>query len=413
MKNRVRLVQCVWIVLVVLAVVRLVAAARIYLLEVRIPCSHASCQVGPPQMTLHEIHLLQGMGISFDLYALYFAAISVVYVAINCAFAAVLLWKRPTDRMAVLTAYVLTLFSAFGLSLPAQLFHQWAPVLWIPAAILGFLGSTGMPVVFYLFPDGRPVPRWPALLVAVYAVTQLQSYIAPTSSVGGVMGAVFGIAIIAMYLSLIYAQIYRYRRVSTPIQREQTKWVVYGIGATILGWIGMLFFYNYAYSGTNTASPTVDMVSMAAGTFVWLLLPVSLAVAILRYRLWEIDTLINRTLVYGSLTVSLAALYIGSVIGLQALSRAVTGQHSDLAIAIATLVVAAVFNPWRRRLRDFIDRRFYRRKYDAARVLEAFTSQLRDEVDLDQLAGNLAGVVGETVQPSSISLWLRSGEQSA
>jgi hypothetical protein len=227
------------------------------------------------------------------------------------------------------------------------------------------------------------------------------------------MGAVFGIAIIAMYLSLIYAQIYRYRRVSTPIQREQTKWVVYGIGATILGWIGMLFFYNYAYSGTNTASPTVDMVSMAAGTFVWLLLPVSLAVAILRYRLWEIDTLINRTLVYGSLTVSLAALYIGSVIGLQALSRAVTGQHSDLAIAIATLVVAAVFNPWRRRLRDFIDRRFYRRKYDAARVLEAFTSQLRDEVDLDQLAGNLAGVVGETVQPSSISLWLRSGEQSA
>jgi hypothetical protein len=410
---RIRLLQWSWIVLVVLAAVRLIAVARIYLLEVRIPCSHVSCQVGPPQMTLHEMHLLHGMGISFDLYALYFAAISVMYVAINCAFAGVLLWKRPTDRMAVLTAYVLTLFSAFGLSLPAQLFYQWAPVLWVPAAILGFLGSAGMPVVFYLFPDGRLVPRWPALLVAVYAVTQLRSYLAPTSSVGGVMGAVFGITIIAMYLSLIYAQIYRYRRVSTPIQREQTKWVVFGIGGTILGWIGMLAFYNFAYAGTNSATPMLDMISMAAGTFVWLMLPMSLAIAILRYRLWEIDALINRTLVYGSLTVSLAGLYLGCVIGLQTLSRDVIGQHSDLAIALSTLAVAAIFNPWRRWIRTFIDRRFYRRKYDAARTLTALSTRLRDEVDLDVLTGDLAAVVNETVQPASVSLWLRPGRQNA
>jgi hypothetical protein len=119
-----------------------------------------------------------------------------------------------------------------------------------------------------------------------------------------------------------------------------------------------------------------------------------------------VDVLINRALVYGSLTVTLVAVYAGGVLGLQALARALTGQGSDLAIAIVTLAVAALFNPWRHRVQTFIDRRFYRHKYDAVRVLSAFTVQLRDEVDLDVLSGDLARVLQETVQPSSVSLWL-------
>jgi hypothetical protein len=385
MKSHLRPIQWAWLALLGLVVVRLAVTAGIYLREVRIPCDKASCQVGPPQMTEHEIQLLHRAGISPEAYALYFAAMVAVFVAINCAFAALLLWKRPTDRMAVLTAFTLTLFSTFGLGLPAQLFQQWAPALWLPTAILGFLGSVSMPVMFYLFPDGRPVPRWPTVLLVFYIVTQVPSYLDPAvTNIGGIIGAVFAIGIVAMYLSLIYAQIYRYRRVSSPVEREQTKWVVYGIGITILGWIGLLFFYNVAYPGSPT--PLIDAVSLTAGTFLWLLLPVTLAIAILRYRLWEIDTLINRTLVYGSLTVSLAAIYIGSVIGLEALSRGVIGQHSDLAIAVATLAVAAVFNPWRRRVRSFIDRRFYRRKYDAAQTLAVFSTTLRNELDLQQLS---------------------------
>jgi hypothetical protein len=144
-----------------------------------------------------------------------------------------------------------------------------------------------------------------------------------------------------------------------------------------------------------------------------LLIPLSIALAILRYNLWEADVLINRALVYGSLTLSLAALYIGGVVGLQALSRAFVGQSSDLAIALATLVVAALFNPWRRRLQVFIDRRFYRHKYDASRILSNFSARLRDEVDLDHLAGDLATVVNDTVQPVSVALWLRHREESA
>jgi hypothetical protein len=137
------------------------------------------------------------------------------------------------------------------------------------------------------------------------------------------------------------------------------------------------------------------------------LLPLAAAIAMMKYRLYDIDVFINRTLVYGSLTISLAAVYILAVIGLEALFRAVTGQSSDLAIAIATLAIAALFSPWRRRLQIFIDRRFYRRRYDVSQTLSAFTAQLRDEVDLDRLSGDLAMVVRETMEPTTVMLWLR------
>jgi hypothetical protein len=162
---------------------------------------------------------------------------------------------------------------------------------------------------------------------------------------------------------------------------------------------------------TATPGRTV-LLALVGGTAVYLalsFLPISFGIAILRYRLWDVDALINRTLVYGSLTISIAALYIGGVIVLQALFSAATGQSSDLAVAVVTLAVAALFNPWRHRVQRFIDRRFYRRKYDAARTLAAFSARLRDEVDMDELKSNLLAVASDTMQPSSVSLWLREG----
>jgi hypothetical protein len=135
--------------------------------------------------------------------------------------------------------------------------------------------------------------------------------------------------------------------------------------------------------------------------------PVAIGFAVLKYRLYDIDLLINRTLVYGSLTAMLVAAYFGSVVLLQGALRALTGEGSQLAVVASTLAIAALFNPLRRRLQSFIDRRFYRRKYDATKTLEAFSAKLRDETDLDALNAELVGVVRETMQPAHISLWLR------
>jgi hypothetical protein len=142
-------------------------------------------------------------------------------------------------------------------------------------------------------------------------------------------------------------------------------------------------------------------------------MPIAMGIAILRYRLYEIDLLINRTLVYGLLTTTLVLLYFGSVTALQYLLSLLAGQGDTLAIVASTLAIAALFNPLRRRIQSFIDRRFYRRKYDARTTLELFGNRLRDETDLERIAENLAKVVDETMQPSHISVWLRSGVPSS
>jgi hypothetical protein len=140
--------------------------------------------------------------------------------------------------------------------------------------------------------------------------------------------------------------------------------------------------------------------------------PTAVGIAITRCRLYDIDILINRTLVYGTLSATLIALYFGGIVVLQRLFVVLTGQQSTLAVVASTLLIAALFNPLRRRIQSFIDRRFYRRKYDARKTLEDFSAQLRDETDLDTLSGDLVGVVRETMQPAHVSLWLRPDTSS-
>ncbi|MDP8947819.1 MAG: hypothetical protein M3N09_06945 [Actinomycetota bacterium] len=181
-------------------------------------------------------------------------------------------------------------------------------------------------------------------------------------------------------------------------ERQQLKWFAYAVV--------MLISYSFAEQ-LFLLTLTPSAVTLVLGLVVLEGLWVAIAVAILRYRLYEIDLLINRTLVYGSLTASLALVYLGSVVALQGLFRALTGQGSQLAVVASTLAIAALFNPLRRRLQAFIDQRFYRRKYDARKALEAFGARLRDETDLNALNDELVAVVRETVQPAHVSLWLR------
>jgi hypothetical protein len=270
-----------------------------------------------------------------------------------------------------------------------------------------------LPLLFYLFPDGHFVPRWTRVLAAIVAVyTAVGSLLAGgTSSLYNAPGAMRAIAYALLLISWsvgVYAQVYRYRQVSGPSQRQQTKWVVFGFAMMVAG----MFIWSFTIElFPLPPGPTRLYLNMAVVAFVFLLIlsfPASLAIAILRYRLWDIDVLVNRTLVYGALTGALALVYFGSVVLLQGLFRTLTGQGSQLAVVISTLVIAALFTPLRRRIQQNIDRRFYRRKYDAQKVLDDFAMTTRDEVALDTLGRELLRVVEETMQPEFVSLWLTS-----
>jgi hypothetical protein len=189
-------------------------------------------------------------------------------------------------------------------------------------------------------------------------------------------------------------------------ERQQLKWFV-GTAAFVIVFIILQIALYARYGSAPAAMPGWVALFVTLSILSVGLIPVAAGVAILCYRLYSIDVVINRTLVYGPLTAALVALYFGAIVVLQRLFVLLTGEKSTLAVVASTLVIAAMFNPLRRRIQSFIDRRFYRRKYDAAKTLAAFSARLREETDLDTLTDDLVGVVGETMQPAHVSLWLR------
>jgi hypothetical protein len=206
-------------------------------------------------------------------------------------------------------------------------------------------------------------------------------------------------------VSMVWSLVYRYRRVLSSDQRWQTKWVVFGTTLAIAGSFPFRVPLDLSLLGGDT--PFVLLVLEMGFTLSLLLIPFSISVAVLRSHLFDIDVLINRTLVYGSLTAALVALYFGGIVLLQRLFVVLTGEKSTLAVVASTLAIAALFNPLRRRVQALVDRRFYRRKYDARRTLEAFSATLKDETDLEALNDALVGVVRETMQPAHVGFWLR------
>ena len=282
-----------------------------------------------------------------------------------------LLFLFPNGRLPSKRWRLLAWFSA-ALTLMAAVLMAISP-----DAVLDTLGPSDKGRVSFLNPFG--VEGLPNLYLPVQTLVLLLGGVAAASVVVG-------------------------RRKARGVERQQIKWLLYA---------GAIFFVGNVLK--NTVFSPLGEVSW--GLWVGYLLvgigglggPIAIGVAILRYRLYEIDTLINRTLVYGALSASLVLVYFGGVAATGAIFRALTGQERQpqLAVVVSTLVIAAHFSPLRRTIQFFIDRRFYRRKYDAAKTLEAFSAKLRDETDLDALSGDLIGVVRETMQPAHASLWLR------
>jgi len=292
----------------------------------------------------------------------------------------------------------------FSETLPGGAVAAWLSTLVRYSVLLSFL------FLVLLFPTGKlPSPRWrPVLGIAGMAIAILVISVAltpgPIEDFGSVrnpfgvegiavldiLGGVGGWTALACFVAAILSLILRFYR-SRGEEQLQLKWFVY---ATTVGFLAI------ALSGGGLL-----------GTLIWtvapLSLPVSAGIAVLKYRLYDIDLLINRTLVYGSLTATLVAVYFAGIVVSQRLFVVLTGERSTLAIVASTLLIAALFNPLRRRIQWFIDRRFYRSKYDAAKTLEAFNSRLRDETDLDALSRDVVEVARGTMQPAHVSLWLR------
>ena len=280
--------------------------------------------------------------------------------------------------------------------------------------------------VFLYFPDGKlPSPRWrpvawivlvnAALAVAPFAFgprllegSSGRSQIVNPVGIEGstrlldLVERISFVLLLPVSVALILSLVVRFRRARGD-ERQQIKWVAYGVALFTLAIVAVSLW------------PSLD--GSVAGNVLFLVgflaIPSAMALAILRYRLYDIDVVINRTLVYGALSVTLALLYFGSITVLQGAWIALTGQRAQLAVVVSTLLIAALFNPIRHRIQAFIDRRFYRRKYDAAKTLESFSRRLREEVDLENLAGELVAVVEKTIQPAHVSLWLRDRGEKA
>jgi hypothetical protein len=303
-------------------------------------------------------------------------------------------------------------------SLPAGQAAAWVSSwLWVPfTALCAYL--------VLLFPDGRlPSGRWRsfAWLVGIAAIVgvAVQALLpVPTcevcpienplgieglESVAELVDALVEAFLVGVLGSLALTSLFlRFRRAS-GVEHQQIKWLVFIFSVLFLG--ATLAYIVYSATEARWAWSVGQSLLAVASVGV----PIAMGVAILRYRLYDIDSLINRTLVYGSLTLLLAAVYFGGVTLTEAIFRTLTGQEEQpqLAIVVSTLVIAALFTPLRRRIQSFIDRRFYRKKYDAAKTLESFSAKLRDETDLDALSDDLVGLVRETMQPAHVSLWLR------
>jgi hypothetical protein len=364
------------------------------------PCSSAVSCNWLLRLTAENARALGKLGLSVNFFAAYFVSLEALFTVVApIAVGTIIFWRRSEDRMAFLGSLVLLTYWT-GITFPYHLLNL--PRFWeVSAAVIIAVGEAAILLFFYVFPDGHFVPRWSRWLALVSILVLGFSTLFPYSFLSlwryPLTNALLSAGAFAIIVSV---QIYRYVRVSDDAQRQQTKWVVFGMAAAGGGYCTFLLT-NLLRGGALSS-----LIGYTIGLLLFVVLLITIVVATLRYRLYEIDIIINRTLVYGPLTATLVALYFVGVVLLQLLFVALTGERSTLAVVASTLLIAALFTPLRHRIQSFIDRRFYRSKYDARKTLEAFSAKLRDQTDLEALNGELVGVVRETMQPAHVSVWL-------
>jgi hypothetical protein len=412
--RRLRLARAAWLAAAALALGLYLRGLPLYFAELQAPCAlgpdrcAAAGLLGPAQLAE-----LARLGLTPAAWAAALVALNAASAAVWVGVSAVIFVRRADQPMALFISFFLLIFGTSDIaSEPLLAVVRADPAWWIVVQGLGFVGNAFSGLFAYLFPDGRFVPRWTAWLALAWIVISIPSYFFPGSPLDYQSQApALNIAIFAGFLaSFVSAQVIRYRRVSTPRQRQQTKWVVFGTATGVIGFVTPLVIVTLVPELEQTLGRLLLLNVWIYGAM--LLLPLSFGVAILRSRLWDIDLLIRRTLIYSALTALLALVYLGAVVILQPLFAALTGQaRSPLVTVLSTLAIAALFFPLRARVQTWIDRRFYRRKYDAAKTLAAFSLAIRDETNLDRLSAQLLAVVDAAMQSERVSLWLKPKDE--
>jgi hypothetical protein len=347
--------------------------------------------------------------------ALWFGALFSIGCTVLCLGLAVLVSvKKPNDRMAVYLSYYLLMFGILLAGPIEALLSFWFPSLRDLAINLQtVIFPVPSLILFLIFPTGHFAPRWTRWLVVVeflltlYSLTFFNDLTSPDSANQQAVQLLYFAWGFFLLVSLA-VQINRYRNVSTPAERQQTKWVLYGFGLSYL----LLAVVSIPYYIVQNLPGDVPLPWWVAlnGVGWWLGLaiqPIGFTVAILRTRLWDIDVIVRRTVLYTAVTLMLALVYFASVILLHYVFFGLTGvAENQIVTVVSTLAIAALFVPLRNRMQKAIDQQFNRNKYNAQQVLQKFSATVRDETDLNKLTEELVKVVNETMQPKSVSVWL-------
>jgi hypothetical protein len=361
------------------------------------------CAVSPATVqTLHHLSIAPSS------YATYNLVLGLLQSLVFLSIGGFIFWRKSSEPIALVASFF---FISIGLS---PFFPPTPPSTYpleaVFSNIYGLCVFTALGFFLVTFPDGRFVPRWSWLLVVLWLVQAIFNEVSGPYNINSWPPLLTAALEVLTYGGTLGVLIYRYVRVFSYSQRQQAKWLLFGFGGLFV----LIILYDLIGSlvpGLGAPDSLYQLANGTITTITFLLVPLSVSIAILRFRLWEIDLIIRRTIVYSTLTVILVLIYVGLVFIFGTLLRDFLGQQQNpLVIVASTLVIAALFQPLRHRIQRVIDRRFYRRKYDATRTVEAFSATLRSEVDLSQLREHLLNVVQETMQPAHVSLWLRKSD---
>ncbi len=402
-------VRLVWAVVALFDLSLLVITYPMFVAQLGVICSDPTRETcGSLQLSPAQVATLQHFHLPLEGYVIYALVADLVVTLLFVVVGALLFWHRSADRMGLFVSLLFITVGSFGIDeVHIQAFQNPPLVIEIFGIALVFLQWPALGMLFYTFPDGRFVPRWSWLLAFLFLI-QVGFYLLPYPYNFDNWPLLLSVLeFLLVWGSAVGTQLYRYFWVSSPTQQQQAKWLAFGftLGVLFTTLSQLLPLAFPALSATDSLYPLIA--NQVATPLVYLIIPLSIGMALLRYRLWDIDLIIKRTLVYGLLTLTLALVYGVLIISAQRLLSGVIAQDNPLVLVSSTLVIAALFQPLRRRIQRLIDRRFYRRKYDAARTLAVFSTTLHQEVDLEQLREQLLAVVQETMQPASLSLWIR------